>query len=170
MQLMSRAVSNTSPLTNLAVIGRLDLVRNQLKQVSVPEAVWREMLALPHASGRAALVAAREDGWLVVAPVASPVLAASLRFSGLDEGESEAIALAAETSACLLLIDEKKGRAAARRLGLTATGALGIIAAARKSGAIPSASVEIRRLRTEAGFFISSEVEENTLRIAGEIP
>ena len=55
MLAMSRTVSNTSPLTNLAGSGRLDLVRDQLNQVSVPEAVWREMLALPHASGRAAL-------------------------------------------------------------------------------------------------------------------
>ena len=170
MQLMSRAVSNTSPLTNLAVIGRLDLVCDQLKQVAVPAAVWREMLALPHASGRASLLAAREDGGLVVVPIASRALAGSLRFSGLDEGESEAIALAVEISAPLLLIDEKKGRAAARRLGLSVTGALGIIAAACKSGAIPSASLEIRRLRMEAGFFISREVEENTLRLAGEIP
>ena len=167
---MSRTVSNTSPLTNLAVIGRLDLVREQLNQVSVPEVVWREMLALPHDSGRAALLAAREDGWLIVTPIASAALAASLRFSGLDDGESEAISLAVETRAPLLLIDEKKGRAAARRLGLTATGALGIIAAARKSGAIPSASEEISRLRTDAGFFISSEVAAATLRLAGEIP
>jgi hypothetical protein len=135
------AISNTSPLTNLAVIGRLDLVRDQLGSVAVPGAVWREMLALPHAAGREALLAARDAGWLAVRPLGSPALARSLRLAGLDEGESEAIALAVEVSAPLLLIDEKKGRVAARSLGVTVAGALAIIAAARKAGAIPSARV-----------------------------
>jgi predicted nucleic acid-binding protein len=101
------AISNTSPLTNLAVIGRVELVRDQLGRVAVPEAVWREMLALPHEAGREALLAAGHAGWLVVLPLRSPALAQSLRLSGLDEGESEAIALAVESSATLLLIDEK---------------------------------------------------------------
>lgn len=162
------AISNTSPLTNLAVIGRLALVRDQLGRVAVPEAVWREMLALPHEAGREALLAARDAGWLAVLPLGSPALAASLRFSGLDEGESEAIAMAVESSAPLLLIDEKKGRASARKLGVTVAGALAIIAAARKSGAIPSAQDLIDQMRMEAGFFISAEVEANTLRLAGE--
>ncbi len=162
------AISNTSPLTNLAVIGRLALVRDQLGRVAVPEAVWREMLELPHPQGREALLTARESGWLTVLPLESPVLAASLSLAGLDEGESEAIALAVETSAPLLLIDEKKGRAAARRLGVTVAGALAIIAAARKSGAIPSAKDLIDQLRIEAGFYITAEVEANTLHLAEE--
>ncbi|MCU0751504.1 MAG: DUF3368 domain-containing protein [Akkermansiaceae bacterium] len=52
---------------------------------------------------------------------------------------------------------------------MTVAGALAIIAAARKSGAIPSAQDLIDQLRMEAGFFISAEVEANTLRLAGEI-
>src|SRR5438045_500902 len=113
---MSQVISNTSPLVNLAVIGRLELVRSQLTSVAVPEAVWREMLDLPHVAGRDSLIAARSDGWLSVETVANPALALSLRLAGLDEGEAEAIALAVETSARLLLIDETKGRKAARRL------------------------------------------------------
>jgi predicted nucleic acid-binding protein len=95
-------------------------------------------------------------------------MAASLRFGGLDEGESEAIALAIETSGPLLLIDERKRRVAAKRLGIPVAGALAILASARRTGAIPSAKAQIDRLRIEAGFFISSEVEANTLRLAGE--
>jgi len=166
---MSLVVSNTSPLTNLAAIGRLDLVREQLRDVLVPSAVWAEMSALPHEGGRRALMVARESGWLRVVSVSNAALPASLRLIGLDAGESEAIALAHEHSASLLLMDERKGRLAARRIGITVTGALGILAAAYKSGSIPSVKVEISRLKNEAGFFVSSEVEEHTLRIAGEI-
>lgn len=166
---MSQVISNTSPLTNLAVIGQLGLAQAQFSSVAVPEAVWREMLALPHRDGRSALLAARTEGWLRVATLANASLATSLRLAGLDEGESEAIALAVETSAPLLLIDEKKGRLAARRLAVSVTGALGILAKARKSGAIPSAKAEIDRLRSEAGFFIAGEVEAHTLRLADEL-
>lgn len=166
---MSPVVSNTSPLTNLAVIGRLDLVREQLRDVLVPNAVWIEMSALPHEGGRRALTAAREAGWLRVVFVSDTALPASFRLIGLDAGESEAIALAHEQSSSLLLMDERKGRLAAGRLGITVTGALGILAAAYRNASIPSAKAEIFRLRNEAGFFVSSEVEDHTLRIAGEI-
>jgi len=166
---MSQVISNTSPLTNLAVIGQLQLVQTQLSCVTVPEAVWREMLALPHRDGRAALNAARTAGWLRIAAIANPAMATSLRLAGLDEGESEAIALAIETSEPLLLIDEKKGRLAARRLGVPVAGALAIVATARRTGAISSAKAQIDRLRSEAGFFISDEVEAHSLRLAGEL-
>ena len=166
---MSPVVSNTSPLTNLAVIGRLDLARAQLTEVAVPEAVWKEMVALPHPAGRSALLAAHSDGWLRVASLADQALATSLRLGGLDAGESEAIALAVQTSAPWLLIDERKGRVAARKLGVPVAGALAIVATARRAGAIPSAKAEIDRLRSEAGFFISIEVEAHTLRLAGEL-
>lgn len=166
---MSPVISNTSPLTNLAVIGRLDLVRSQLASVAVPEAVWQEMRALPHRDGRSALLAAQHDGWLRVIPLADHALATSLRFGGLDAGESEAIAPAVQTSAPLLLIDERKGRVAAKKLGVPVTGALAIVATARRTGVIPSAKAEIDRLRCEAGFFIAGDVEAQTLRLAGEL-
>ncbi len=166
---MSPVVSNTSPLTNLAVIGRIDLVKEQFETVLVPEAVWTEMLALPHAEGRKALLSAKETSWLRVVPVFDAALPDSLRLLGLDAGESEAVALAREQTASLLLMDERKGRLVARRLGLKVTGALGILAAAFKHGSIPSARTEIARLKSEAGFYVSSEVEAHTLKIAGEI-
>lgn len=166
---MSPVISNTSPLTNLAIIGHLVLVRTQLTRVVVPQAVWEEMLALPHPEARTALLSSQTEGWLQVATLANVAMAASLRLAGLDPGESEAIALAVETSASLLLMDEKKGRIAARRLGVPVSGALAILAAARRAGQISSARTEIARLRTEAGFFISSQVEVHTLRLAGEL-
>jgi len=165
---MSQVVSNTSPLTNLASIGRLDLVKEQLGNVLVPSAVWIEMSALPHEGGQRALITARRVGWLRVVAVSDIALPASFRLIGLDAGESEAIALAHEQSAALLLMDEKKGRLAARRFGLKVTGALGILAAAYRSGNIESVKTEISRLQLEAGFFVSSEVVAHTLRIAGE--
>jgi len=36
-------VSNTSPITNLAAIGRLDLLHQIYREVVVPEAVFQEL-------------------------------------------------------------------------------------------------------------------------------
>jgi hypothetical protein len=42
---MSLVVSDTSPLTNLAAIGRLDLLQSLFGRIQIPEAVWFELNA-----------------------------------------------------------------------------------------------------------------------------
>jgi predicted nucleic acid-binding protein len=59
---MSPVISNTSPLTKLAVIGHLGLVRSQWTRVVVPQAVWQEMLVLPHPQAHSALLSAQTEG------------------------------------------------------------------------------------------------------------
>src|SRR5579875_1334981 len=52
----------------------------------------------------------------------------------LDKGEASSIALALEKENCLLIMDESMGRKQAKRLGLTITGTLGVLAQAKQSG------------------------------------
>lgn len=68
-----RVVSNTSPLSNLAMIGHLGLVREQLGTLLVPPAVRAELLRNPHAEARLAVEAAMEEGWILVRRLASAV-------------------------------------------------------------------------------------------------
>lgn len=72
----------------------------------------------------------------------------------LDEGEAEAIALAVELKADLLLLDERIARAVASRFGLNFIGLLGIITNAKQRGIIDRAKPIVDDLITRAGFWI----------------
>jgi hypothetical protein len=109
-------VSNTSPLSNLAIIGRLDLLRQRYGLVRIPPAVAQELARLSHPEGKARIDAALFAGWLQVDSTTPGPL--QLPFN-LGAGETAAIALALATKADVLLIDEKRGRTAARYVGLT---------------------------------------------------
>jgi uncharacterized protein len=161
-----RVVSNTSPISNLAIVGRLEILRRRYDAVRIPPAVAGELSALSHSAGKRRVEAAMSDGWLVVVPLADlPPL--QLPFP-LDAGEAAAITLASQLKADVLLMDEKLGREAARRMGLSVAGALGELLHAKLAGWIPNVTDEIRRLRIEAGFFVDAEVERFILSQTGE--
>lgn len=160
-----RAVSNTSPLSNPAVIGRLDLLKQRYGAVRIPPAVAAELSRLSHADAGARLEAARDEGWLIVEKLSGPLPPLS---SPLDLGEHEAIALALALRADVLLMDEKRGQPAARQAGLTVAGVLGELLHAKLQGTIPVLKAELQRLRSETGFFIDVGVEQFILSQAGE--
>ena len=101
-------VSDTSPLSNLAIIGRLELVREQLGMVAIPPAVRAELSLNPKSQARAALEQALREGWIRVMALARPVPADLL--VALDLGEAEALGLALEAQAGLVLLDESAAR------------------------------------------------------------
>lgn len=160
-----RVVSNTSPLSNLAIIGRLDLLKQRYAVVRIPPAVAAELSRLSHVVGHAHITAALAERWLVVENPPEPLLQ---RPDPLDLGEREAIALGLAVRADVLLIDEKRSRAAARQAGLAVAGVLGELLHARYCGWLPAIKPELQRLRSEAGFFIDSGIERFILSQAGE--
>ena len=155
-------VSNTSPLLNLAIIGRLELARAQFGSVVVPPAVAGEFRLEEGRPGSSALRRAVEDGWIAVEEPSDDPLIRTLR-QDLDRGESEAITLAVEKEAGLILLDEREGRRRARNVGLEVTGALGILARADRQGELDSLSGALDRLEDEAGFWIGSALREQIL-------
>lgn len=162
-----RVVSNTSPISNLAIIGRPSFLRQRYGRVTVPPEVARELRALSHGAARETIEAAFHEGWLVVESVPAPSSLGELRAT-LDAGEAEAIALAAATTADVLLIDERRGRIAARDRHLKVAGVLGELLHAKFSGQLPWVREEMRKLRSEARFFIRADIENFILSQAGE--
>jgi hypothetical protein len=117
-------VSDTSPILNLAAIGKLELLAQLYGQVTMPPAVFRELQRNAFTS---------VPDWMTVkTPKESHEL---VRFRDVvDPGEAEAIALALQVHADILLIDEKRGRRIAESAGLPIKGLLGVLADAKKAG------------------------------------
>ena len=154
-------VSDTSPLTHLYQIQRFELLQSLYGEVIIPPAVDREL--------QAGIRFHEGLDWTllrVIEPKSSEMV--TLLSESLDLGESEAIVLAHEINADLLLIDEVDGREAARKLGLRFTGLLGVLLEAKKRGFVHSISAELDRLVKDTSFRIHPEVREHILRLAGE--
>lgn len=162
-----RAVSNTSPISNLAAIGYLELLRSQFPALWVPEAVAAELSAHPDPAALNAIQRALRQGWMKTAiPQDSPLLRL-LRLQ-LHRGEAQAIALATEIKADIVLIDEQEGRTFAVSAGLAVTGVLGILLRAKRKGEIEAIRPALELLRTKAHFFIGSSLEAEIVAAAGE--
>lgn len=147
-----RAVSNTSPISNLAFIGRLSLLKAQFSEIWIPDAVADELNAHPDSSALAEIHGALQEGWIKTAsPSPSPLL--RLLLPHLHRGEAEAIALAADLTADI--IEEQEARQYAAQAGLSVTGVLGILLHAKKSGLLRELRPEIQALKMRARFFIA---------------
>ena len=164
---MPCVVADTSPLFYLAKLGRFALLRDLYGRVLVPPEVWRETLAGGQAEPALAPIfrTAEADGWLVI--TAATVPSRDPGLSRLDPGERQAISLAKELGA-KLVIDEKRGRTVAAQLGLTVTGTLGVLVDAKLNGLIPALAPELAKLRRETGFRFSEKLAQFALRRADE--
>ncbi len=158
-------VSNASPLIALAAAGHLDLLRQLYGRILIPRQVYHEAVEKkPDAAGAAVIGAA---GWIDVRDIQDRALANTLE-ARLDTGEAEAIVLALEQSADLLLIDEPAGRTEARQRGQSITGPLGLVLAAKRRGSIAAVRPILDDLDVAAGFRMRPDLREQVLRTAGE--
>ncbi len=161
------AVSNTSPVLNLAIIGQLSLLRQQFGEIWIPPAVLEELRVGEDLPGSQSVREAIESGWLRVEEVRDQPLVQVLHRD-LDKGEAEAIALALQVQAEWTLLDEREGRRVAKSLRMKVTGVLGILLRAWREGELPSLQRAMEESREKAGFRIGAELFADLVRESGE--
>ena len=141
---MSAIVSDTSPIHYLVECDIADILAQLFTEIVIPPTVLME---LQHAR-----TPDKVREWIKAKPTWVRIQA-PLRLDeslDVDQGEKEAISLAKELNASALLIDDRKGRAAAIRCGIQVTGTIGLISIAAERGLINIDSVVERLRRTRA--------------------
>jgi uncharacterized protein len=159
-----KVISNAVPLITLSKVGNLHLLKELYGTIIIPEMVQYEIVV----QGQGA-VSAEEVGkaaWINVQAVTNK-LAVELLRERLDAGESEAIVLAMESKADLLLMDEARGRRISEGHGIKLIGTLGLFVMAKKNGLITTIRPLLDQLMN-VGFYMSSDLYQAMLEQAGE--
>lgn len=144
-------VVDSTCLIGLEQIGRLDLLPNLFEPICAPPEVQRE-------SGFS-------SEWLRIETPANPDFISALKVM-VDDGEAEAIALAVERN-WKIVLDDRRARDLAQRLGLKIIGTVGILVRAKRSGLLPWINPLLNEL-TNKGFHLSEDLKREALRMAGE--
>ena len=127
---MQLVIADTGPINYLILIGHVDLLPRMFERVAIPKAVQAEL-----STSRAPLPVQQ---WITTPPVWLEIhdTTGLPLVSGLDDGETAAIALAEFLHADLLLMDERDGSRIAHSRGLRVTGTLGLLDLAAEHGLV----------------------------------
>jgi uncharacterized protein len=158
-------VCDSSPIIGLSAVARLPLLQQLYGRILIPKSVARDIArGSPEPPGRTDL---ESSDWITIQEVGDSVLLRVLDGE-LDRGEAEALALAFELRAELLLVDERRARKVAARLGLNVVGVLGVLVEAKEKGLLSEVRPVFDDLMTRAGFRIKTGLYSAVLRAVGE--
>ena len=140
-------IADTTPLNYLVLIGQPNLLPRLYGRVLIPPTVYEELQA-EGAPGSVRDWAAHRPAWLEVRPAFLPL---DVGHHPLDAGECEAIALALELKAHLLILDDRDARTEASRRNLKVIGTLRVLEDAAQRGSGDFTSPQLQSLQHAYG-------------------
>ena len=158
---MQRVV-DAAPLILLAKLDALELLRLGAESVLAPSEVLSEVAQ--GADVAAARVRLARAQWLQECYARTPLPSLP---EALGAGERAVLEQALTLEEAQVVSDDLVARRAARQLGLTPIGTLGILLVAKRAGAISSLSECLQTLR-EMGMYLSDALVMRVLAEAGE--
>jgi len=159
-------VSDTSPVSNLILIERLDILQQLFNEIIIPPAVDAEIRAL--AQFGKDLNSYQTADWIKITSPSNLNKVQTLQIN-LDEGEAQAISLALELNCDLLLMDERIGTNIARNEGLQTVGLVGVLIKAKEKNLVADVGVILNDLKNIAGFWLNEKLEKKILQELGEV-
>ena len=159
---MPKVVSNTTPIISLLKINKLEILKYLYGEILIPQEVFNEIE-----------VGRKKDfytdlskiEWVKIIKINNKN--SLTYFLDLDKGEAEAIVLATEQDADLIILDETLGRFHANHSGLKVTGTIGILLKAKQLGYIIELKPLILELISKNVWF-SDIFIQNALKLANE--
>lgn len=158
-------VSDTSVISNLKLIGELDLLHQLYGEIIIPGMVKEELLKLQD-FGIDILSLDLFHSINLLTPSDKELV--NRLMDSLDAGESAAIALATELKAHYLAIDERAGRRTAKSLGINIIGLIGILIQAKEAGLVPVIKPLLDKLIHKVQFYLSDKFYNQILQKVGE--
>nr|WP_295934492.1 DUF3368 domain-containing protein [uncultured Dyadobacter sp.] len=155
-------VSDTSVISGLVQAGHLHVLQSLYEKIIIPSKVYLELQDLNIAFRHKLAL-----DWIEIREVSGISLVNEL-MEVLDPGEAEAIILATELQADLILIDERRGRAVAAQMGLSVIGTLGALAEAKEKNYITAVKPVIDILINECGVWIKPDLVRKVLKSVNE--
>ena len=159
---MRKVVSNTTPIISLLKVGKLEILKELYQELFIPYEVYLEIEAGKNTEYYTDLTKVE---WIRIVKIQSEK--SLLFFLDLDKGEAEAIVLANETNADLIILDETLGRFHAKHVGLNVTGTIGILLKAKENGIIDKIKPILNEL-SQKGIWLSEKLIKQTLTKASE--
>lgn len=156
-----KVVSNTTPIISLSAIGYLSLLPDLFGQVYIPKAVYQEI------KSKKAFGYQEIDSDFIKTIEIKGTMYLGFLLNDLDLGEAEAILLATEINADVLIIDERLGYKIAQSKGINAIGTLSILLMAKEQGIIKSVKPLLDDM-IQKGRWYSQSVYENFLKQTNE--
>ena len=157
-------VVDSSALITLARIGRLELPHQIAGDVHIPAAVFVEVVQ--RGGGRAGTVEVAGATWIHRRD-ARDVTSVGRLGTRVGRGEAEAIVLAKELGADILVIDDAVARRVAEAEGQRVVGLTGLLIHGKEQGVVAEIKPVLDSMRA-AGFFLDDSRYESLLRRAGE--
>lgn len=159
-------VADSAPLISCARAGKLSLIRDVYSKIVIPPAVYRETVIEGAGKPGAEEIKEGISVWVEIREPSCSELIREMR-QRFGAGESEAIALAKELNA-YLLIDEVKAINEARKHGIRIRSTLLMLLEAKERGSISSVRVELDEL-IASGFRCSDALYQKALALSTEL-
>jgi predicted nucleic acid-binding protein len=154
-------IADTGPVNYLILIGHIDILPALFEKVILP-AIVRDELKHPKAPPAVQRWIADLPSWADVRHTVHVFdVSRGASLGALDAGEEEAIALAVELHADLILMDDRDGVLVARSKGFRVAGTLGILSMAAERGLVNLAEAFERIKQTS--FYYQQEIMDQLL-------
>jgi len=153
-------VSNSTPLINFASIDRLDVLESLFQKIWIPSAVETEVIE--KGKHYKSSIKLKQADFIHTKPVINIEHRNALLFD-LDIGEAEAITIAFENNAELILLDEIAGRMVAEKYNLLFTGSIGCLVEAKRKNIIYSIKDLLIEMKIKANFWINPKLFKRVL-------
>ena len=160
---MRKVIVNSTPVISLCKVGLLDLLRKQYGEVTIPEAVFKEV-SRKNDDVKKQL---SEADWIHVESI-EETKSKKMYKAKLHDGEVEVMILAQEYDGeHLVIIDDGPARKTAEYLGLTLTGTIGVLIKATANGHIEAVMPVVREMERN-GIYFSDKLKKQVRRVAKE--